>query len=69
MIQLRWAPGPVCPQRYAATLRSLSTEWDYRETMRKIYREVYPPELVEGSVLYDIIGDSLISATFANGSD
>jgi AcrR family transcriptional regulator len=49
--------------------RPLSTEWDYRETVRRIYREVYPPELVEGSVLYDIIGDSLISADVADSLD
>jgi AcrR family transcriptional regulator len=49
--------------------RPLSTEWDYRETVRRIYREVYPPELVEGSVLYDIIGDSLISAGIVDSLD
>jgi len=27
--------------------RPLSTEWDYRETMRRIYTEVFPPEVIE----------------------
>ena len=26
--------------------RPLSTEWDYRETMRRIYREVFPAEVI-----------------------
>ena len=27
--------------------RPLSGEWDYRETMRRIYTEVFPPEVIE----------------------
>jgi hypothetical protein len=30
---------------------------------------VYPPELIEGSVLYDTTRDSLIGAGLDNGSD
>jgi AcrR family transcriptional regulator len=32
--------------------RPLSMEWDYRETMRRIYREVFPPEVIGESVTY-----------------
>ena len=32
--------------------RPLSTKWDYRETMRRIYREVLPPEVIRESVTY-----------------
>jgi len=49
--------------------RPLSTEWDYRETMRRIYREVYPSEVIEESVPYDASGDSLISVDGADFLD